>query len=294
MKVQKQMKAIRRRSMTAEVLGRLIRNKTAMLGLLILILVILACILANVICPEGYNSPDLPNRYLSPSIKSIKYIFGTDNFGRSMLARVLYGGRNSLMISFLATCLAAVIGVAFGAVCGYFGGTVDIILMRILDVLNAVPNLLLAIVISACLGDGKLNTVLAVGISFIPGFAKAVRGPVIALMNSDYIEAARSIDATNSRIITKHVLPNVLSPLIVQFTLTIALAILCVSSLSFLGLGIQAPEPEWGALLSAGRELLNHYPYLCTFPGLAIALTVFSVNLFGDGLRDAIDPKLKN
>jgi len=291
MKKNEHNRTIRRRSMAGEVIDRLVRNKTAMIGLLILLIVVFSCIFANVICPEGYNSNDLPHRYMSPSIK---FLFGTDSFGRSMLARVLYGGRNSLLIGFLATCLAAVIGIALGAICGYFGGAADIILMRFLDVLNAIPNLLLAIVISACLGTGKLNTVLAVGISFIPGFAKQVRGPVISLMGSDYIEAARSIDATNTRIIVRHVLPNVLSPLIVQFTLTIALSILCVSSLSFLGLGIQPPEPEWGALLSAGREYLTHYPYLCTFPGLGIALTVFSVNLFGDGLRDAIDPKLKN
>lgn len=291
MKQKTAQRVIKRRSMAGEVMDRLVRNKTAMLGLTILLVVVLACVFANVICPEGYNAQDLPNRYKAPGRQ---FIFGTDNFGRSMLARVLYGGRNSLLIGFLATCLAAVIGVILGAICGYFGGAADIILMRVLDVLNAIPNLLLAIVISACLGTGKVNTVLAVGISFIPGFAKQVRGPVIALMHSDYIEAARSIDATNARIIAKHVVPNVLSPLIVQFTLTIALSILCVSSLSFLGLGIKAPEPEWGALLSAGREFLTHYPYLCTFPGLGIALTVFSVNLFGDGLRDAIDPKLKN
>ena len=291
MKKNNENRIVKRRSMAGEVLSRLVRNKTAMLGLAILLIVVFACMFANVICPQGYNANDLPNRYQSPSWQ---HPFGTDNFGRSMLARVLYGGRNSLTIGFLATCLAAIICVIFGAVSGYFGGKTDMIVMRFMDVLNAIPNLLLAIVISACLGTGKVNTVLAVGISFIPGFAKQIRGPVIALMNSDYIEAARSIDASNARIIAKHVLPNVLSPLIVQFTLTIALSILCVSSLSFLGLGIQPPEPEWGALLSAGRSFLTHYPYLCTFPGLGIALTVFSVNLFGDGLRDAIDPKLKN
>lgn len=294
MKKQTTRKTIRRRSMWGEVLDRLIRNKTAMIGFAIMLVIVLACVFANVICPQGFNKYDLPNRFQPPNLSQFQQIFGTDKFGRGMLARVLYGGRNSLTIGLMATALAALVGVVIGAICGYFGGKVDILLMRVMDVLNAIPNLLLAIVISACLGEGKGNTIIAVGISFIPGFAKAVRGPVISLMNSDYIEAARSIDASNGRIIFRHVLPNVLSPLIIQFTLTIALAILCVSSLSFLGLGIKPPEPEWGALLSEGRELLQYYPYLCTFPGLAIAMTVFSVNLFGDGLRDAIDPKLKN
>ena len=288
-------KMIKKRSMGAEVLDRLVRNKTAMLGLVIFVFVILSCALASVFFPEGYNAQNLPMRYTTPGFTNgIKYIFGADAHGRSLLARVLYGGRNSLTIGFFATCLAAFLGITLGSICGFFGGKVDILLMRFLDVLNAIPNLLLAIVISACLGSGKFNTVMAVGISFIPAFAKTVRGPIISLMSSDYIEAARSIDATNTRIITKHVLPNVLSPIIVQFTLTIALSILCVSSLSFLGLGIQPPEPEWGALLSSGREFISYYPHLCTFPGLGIALTVFSVNLFGDGLRDAIDPKLKH
>lgn len=281
---------IKHRSILGEAFYRLIRNKTAMLGFVILMIVVLSCVFANVICPEGYNAQNIRERNQSPSLQ---HPFGTDSLGRSMLARVLYGGRNSLLIGFLATCFSAVVGIFLGTICGFFGGNVDFIVMRILDVFNAIPSLLMAIVISACLGSGKGNTIIAIGIAFVPKFAQIIRGPVIAQMSNDYIEAARSIDAKNGRIMLRHILPNVLSPIIVQFTLNVALAILCVSSLSFIGLGIQPPEPEWGALLSSGRSYIQYYPYLCTFPGLGIALTVFSVNLFGDGLRDALDPRLK-
>ncbi len=281
---------IKHRSILGEAFYRLIRNKTAMLGFVILMIVVLSCVFANVICPEGYNAQNIRERNQSPSLQ---HPFGTDSLGRSMLARVLYGGRNSLLIGFLATCFSAAVGIFLGTICGFFGGNVDFIVMRILDVFNAIPSLLMAIVISACLGSGKGNTIIAIGIAFVPKFAQIIRGPVIAQMSNDYIEAARSIDAKNGRIMLRHILPNVLSPIIVQFTLNVALAILCVSSLSFIGLGIQPPEPEWGALLSSGRSYIQYYPYLCTFPGLGIALTVFSVNLFGDGLRDALDPRLK-
>lgn len=282
---------IRRRSMFGEAMERLVRNKTAMFGFIILLIVVVLCLAANIICPKGYDQQDMSNRFMSPGPG---YIFGTDHLGRSMLARVLYGGRNSLMIGFAATVFGAGIGIVLGTISAYYGNRVDNIIMRILDVFNSIPNLLLAIVISAALGSGKFNTILAVGISTIPGFARTVRGPIMAIMGMDYIEAARTIDAKDSRIMFRHLLPNVLSPIIVQFTLGLAISILCVSSLSFLGMGIQPPEPEWGALLSYGRQYLSYYSYLCTVPGVAIALIVFSMNLFGDGLRDALDPRLKN
>ncbi|PYG90265.1 peptide/nickel transport system permease protein [Ruminiclostridium sufflavum DSM 19573] len=282
---------IRRRSMFSEAMARLVRNKTAMFGFFILVTVVLLCLAADIISPGGYDQQDMKSRFVAPGLE---HIFGTDHLGRSMLARVLYGGRNSLLIGFAATVLGAAAGIILGTISAYYGNMVDNIIMRILDVFNSIPNLLLAIVISSALGSGKVNTIIAVGISTIPGFARTVRGPILAIMGMDYIEAARTIDAKDSRIMFRHLLPNVLSPIIVQFTLGTAISILCVSSLSFLGMGIQPPEPEWGALLSYGRQYLNYYPYLCTVPGVAIALIVFSMNLFGDGLRDALDPRLKN
>jgi peptide/nickel transport system permease protein len=286
-----EMTEIRRRNMFGEAMARLFRNKTAMLGFAILVIVIVLCLAANLICPGGYDQQDMNNRFSTPGYGNI---FGTDHLGRSMLARVLYGGRNSLLIGFAATLFGAAAGIVLGIFSAYYGNKVDNIIMRILDVFNSIPNLLLAIVISAALGSGKFNTIIAVGVSTIPGFARTVRGPVLAIMGMEYIEAARAIDAKDRRIMFRHLLPNVMSPIIVQFTLGTAISILCVSSLSFLGMGVQPPEPEWGSLLSYGRNYLTYYPYLCTVPGVAIALIVFSMNLFGDGLRDALDPRLKN
>ena len=210
-----------------------------------------------------------------------------------MLARVLYGGRISLLIGFVATGISAVIGIILGTVAAYYGGIVDDIIMRILDVFSAIPNLVLAIALAAILGSGVFNCMLAVGITAVPAFARVVRAPILAVMNNEYIEAARSIDAKDKRIMFVHVLPNVLSPIIVQATFNLANAILMAASLSFLGMGVQAPNAEWGALLSASRQYMSNYPYLTIIPGCAIASVVLSMNLFGDGVRDALDPRLK-
>ena len=190
--------------------------------------------------------------------------------------------------------IAAALGIAVGAIAAYCGGLVDDIMMRVLDVFSAIPSLLLAIAISAALGNGIFTSMLAVGISSTPAFARMVRGPVLAIMDQEFIEAAYSIDAKDSRVILKHVLPNVLSPIIVQMTMNLASSILLAASLSFLGLGVQAPTPEWGYLLSSARQYMREYPYLVIVPGLSIASVVLSMNLFGDGLRDALDPRLKN
>lgn len=282
---------IKKRSMLAESMLRLLHNKSAMFGLLILLTVILLCLFAGVLCPQGYNTQNIADAYQLPGGR---YLLGTDNLGRSMFARVLYGGQVSLLIGFTSTLLAAVIGIILGMLAAYYGGRVDNVIMRIMDVVNSIPNLLLAVLVSACLGGGVVNTIIAVAVSSVAGFARTVRGPMLAIMGQEYIEAARSIDARDWRIMVKHILPNVLSPIIVQFTMGTAISILCVSSLSFLGMGIQPPNPEWGSLLSAGRQYLAKYPHLCVVPGVAIALVVFSMNLFGDGLRDALDPRLKN
>ena len=283
-------KEIKRRSVWQEATERLLRNRLAMLGLAILLIVIILCSLAGVICPDGQNAQDPTKAFIAPCKE---FIFGTDQLGRSMLSRVLYGGRVSILIAFVSTAISAVLGTVLGTVAAYYGGTVDDIIMRVLDVFSAIPNLLLAIALAAILGSGVFNCMLAVGVAAVPGFARVVRAPILAVMNNEYIEAARSIDATDRRIMFVHVLPNVLSPIIVQATTNLAQAILMAASLSFLGLGVQAPNAEWGALLSTGREFIKKQPYLTMVPGMAIASVVFSMNLFGDGLRDALDPKLK-
>lgn len=270
---------------------RLKRNRMAMLGLAIILLLIFATLLAPIIAPYGYDDQDVNRAFLGPCAQ---HLFGTDNLGRDIFSRILYGGRISLTMGLISVSLASVVGIFLGAVAGYYGGRIDNIIMRILDVLMAMPNILLAIAIAAALGPGLVNCMVAVGISTIPRFARVVRGPILALRNQEYIEASIAVNASDARIIFRHVLPNVLAPIIVQATLYIANAVMAASSLSFLGMGVQPPSPEWGAMLSAGRQYIREYWHVVTFPGIAIMLTVFSLNVLGDGLRDALDPRLKN
>jgi len=282
---------IRKRSMMQESLERLVRNKTAMAGFAVIVTVAILSALAGVICPEGYDAQDVTKAFIRPGKE---YILGTDNLGRSMLARVLYGGRISLTIGIISTSISAALGIILGSLAGYYGNKVDNIIMRTLDVFHAIPNTLLAIAISSAMGGGIVNAMIAVGISGVPNFAKVVRAPILAVKESEFVEAARSIDATNARIIFRHILPNVLSPIIITITGQLAGSILAASSLSFLGLGVQPPMPEWGSLIANARQYIRDYSYLVSIPGLAIAAVVLSMNLFGDGLRDALDPKLKN
>lgn len=281
---------VKRRSMLQESMHRLVRNKTAMAGVFVLAVITILCLLAPIICPEGYDLQNVRMKFQPPSLQ---YPMGTDQLGRSLFARILYGGRYSLLIGVSATIFGGVLGTILGSIAGFYGGKVDNLIMRVLDVFSAIPNLLMATAISAALGGGLFNCILALSISGTPGTARTVRGPILAVKEQEYVEAARSIDAKDSRIIFKHVLPNVLSPLIISLTGHVSGNILQAASLSFLGLGVQPPMPEWGALISGSRTYIREYPYLVTFPGLAIAVTVLSMNLFGDGLRDALDPKLK-
>ena len=290
-----QNKQIKSKSLLAVSLGRLKYSRTFILGTAIMIIIILVCVLANIICPEGYDLQQPDRRFIAPFTEGgLSYLFGTDEFGRSLLSRVLYGGRITLFVAIVSTAITTVFGTVLGAVSGFFGGKVDSVIMRILDIVAAIPTLLTAMVISAVLGSGLLNTMIAVSIPNIPGYARMIRGPVLTVMYLEYIEAAKRIDAINPRIIFKHVLPNILSPVIIKTTQNLATALLSTATLSFLGLGVQPPIPEWGALISSGREYILTYPYLVTVPGCFIALTVFSFNLMGDALRDAFDPRLKN
>ena len=224
---------------------------------------------------------------------SLAHPFGTDELGRDILARVVHGTRVSLSIGFTSTLLASLIGGTIGAVSGYFGKRVDMIISRIMDMLLAIPGTLLAIAIVAVLGTSVTNLIMAMVISSIPKFARITRGAVLTVKDVEYIEAARAIGATDRTIILSHVIPNCMAPILVEMTLNISFAILTISGLSFLGLGVEQPRPEWGAMLSSSRTYIRDYSYMALFPGLAIMVTILAFNLLGDGLRDALDPRLK-
>ncbi len=289
--MEKEKLVIKRRSMAAEVFGRFITKRIAVTGAVILLIVITLCLLAPVIAPYDYDAQDIMNKFQTPSRE---HLCGTDNLGRDIFSRLLYGGRISLMVGFITAPAAAIVGTALGAFAAFYGGKTDNIIMRVLDVFMALPQTLMAIAISAMLGAGIKSAIIAVAGANVPRYARPVRGPILAVRNMEYVEAAFAIDAKDPRIIFKHILPNVLSPIIVQITMGVGSAITMAASLSFLGLGVQPPYPEWGAMLSSARVYILDHFYMVTFPGLAIALVVISLNLMGDGLRDAMDPRLKN
>jgi peptide/nickel transport system permease protein len=270
---------------------RLRKNKSAMLGLIILVLLILCALFADFIAPHPYDLQDYAHTFESPSAD---HLFGTDNFGRDILSRVIHGARISLVVGFSSIITAIIVGGLLGAISGYYGGRLDNILMRAMDILMSIPGMLMAISLAAAMGPGLTNMVIAIAIADIPGYARVVRSSVLTIKDQEYIEAAQSIGASDVRIILKHIIPNCIAPIIVQATLGMAGAILSASSLSFLGLGIQPPTPEWGSMLSAARQYIMNYPHMCIFPGLAIMITIFALNMLGDGLRDALDPRLKN
>jgi peptide/nickel transport system permease protein len=286
-------KAVNRRktSQLLEIWKRLKKSKLALVGLAIIFILIFMAIFANIIAPYPYAKQDLNATLQFPSIK---HIFGTDEFGRDMFSRIVYGSRISLEVGFIAVSISVIIGGFVGAVAGYYGNKIDNLLMRLMDVLLSIPQILLAISIVAALGPGLVNLMVAVGISSIPGYARIVRASVLTIKDQEFVEAARAAGSSNARIIFKHILPNCAAPIIVQSTLGVATAILTAAGLSFIGLGIQPPTPEWGSMLSGGRGYIRDYWYLTLFPGLAIVITIFGLNVLGDGLRDALDPKLKN
>ena len=269
---------------------RLRKNKLAVLGLIIIVIIFLVAIFANFISPYSFDQQDLLSCFQGPSAQ---HWFGTDEFGRDIFSRVVYGTRISLLIGFVAVALAMVIGVLLGAFSGYYGATVDNIIMRLMDILLSIPQIILAIAIVAVLGNGLFNLMLAVGISSIPHYARIVRASVLSVKDQEFIEAAKAAGSSDLRIIFKHIIPNCLAPIIVQATLGVAMAILTAAGLSFVGLGISPPTPEWGSMLSSARSYIRDYAYMTMFPGLAIMITIFALNVLGDGLRDALDPKQK-
>ena len=273
-----------------DVLYRLCQNKAAMVGLAIMVLLVLCAIFADVLAPYGYDDQDLSRRFIEPCRE---FPFGTDNFGRDIFSRIIYGSRISLQVGLISVAISTVFGVALGAVAGYYGKVLDNIIMRVVDVMLAIPSILLAISIAAALGPGLRNVMIAISIGSVPSFARIVRASVLTIKEQEFVEAAQAVGAGDGRILLKHILPNCMATIIVQATLGVAGAILSTSGLSFIGLGISPPTPEWGSMLSAGRQYIRDHGYIVLFPGLAIMITIFALNLLGDGLRDALDPRLK-
>lgn len=279
-------------SLNHQIIRRFFRNKAALLGLIYMVVLLFAAVFADKLF--DYDTIVIRNNISERLIPPCAaHWFGTDDLGRDIFARVVHGARLSLTISFSAVALALVVGGIIGLFAAYYGGFVDELLMRLTDIFIAVPTTLMCIILVAALGSSSLNLILALGLASMPTFARVVRSVVLTVRDEEYITSARALGARDSEIVTKHVLPNCMGPILVQTTLRIASAIYNTSALSFLGLGIAQPAPEWGGMLSAGRNYIRTASYISLIPGLAIMLTVLALNLMGDGIRDAIDPKLK-
>jgi peptide/nickel transport system permease protein len=271
--------------------ARLRRSKSAMIGLVLIAVLLLTALAANAIAPQGIDEQDLRKGLLPPSRE---FLLGTDEFGRDMLSRIIHGSRVSLQVGIIATAISAAVGVGLGVVAGYFGGRLDYFIQGMVDISWAFPTVLMAIFLVAVLGPGLVNVMIAVGLVYWGGFARVVRGQVLSLREWEFVTAARAIGARDRSIMFRHILPNIISPVIVMATLMMGDAILIEATLSFLGMGAQPPIPSWGSILSSGRGYLVLAPWVTIFPGMAIIWTVLGFNLLGDGLRDALDPRLKN
>ena len=282
---------VKTRSEFQKAIGQLTKNWSAVVGGIVLAFIIIVALLAPLLAPEDPLAQDY-TRVLTPP--SPDHPFGTDQFGRDVLSRIIVGSRQSLAVAAIAIAIAASFGSLLGLLSGFFGGWIDTIIQRVIDVLLAFPGILFAMAVVAILGPGLLNAMIAVGISLIPSYARMVRGSVLSQKENAFVEAAQLCGAGSTRILVRHILPNVLGPIMVLATISIAWAILIGASLSFLGLGAQLPEPEWGLDLSMAREYLREAWWMTTFPGVAIMITVVSVNLIGEGLRDALDPRTRN
>ncbi|HEY0294089.1 MAG TPA: nickel transporter permease [Bordetella sp.] len=264
------------------------RNRTAMLGAAIVLVFVALAILASVLA----NADPLKTSFMTVR-KAPSHLFwlGTDELGRDIYSRMLFGARASLMVGLVSVVIALVVGVPFGLLAGYFGGWVDSVISRVTEALLAIPFLILAIALAAFLGPSLVNAMIAIGVSAAPKFTRLTRGQVLAVKNEDYVQGARALGASDLRIIVRHVLPNVMPPIIVQATITIATSIIAEASLSFLGLGLQPPNPSWGSMLNTAKNFMSQAPWMSIFPGAAIFLVVLGFNLLGDGLRDALDPR---
>lgn len=282
--------AVKKKSQFIEVMKRLADNKGAVVGGIIFLIVLLLAIFAPLIAPYNYAKINIPERLMAPCAK---HWFGTDQMGRDILSRVLYGARYSLLIGIGSCAFSAFFGVLVGAIAGYFGGKLDNLIMRICDVIQSIPGMILNITLACVLGPGVGNTILALGIEGIAGTARLMRSSILNVRKMEYLDAARTSNCGSVSIIAKHVLPNTFAPILVQATMGVGGRIMMAASMSYIGIGVQPPIPEWGAMLSDSRDFIMKYPYMCLIPGVCIMIVVLSLNLLGDGLRDALDPKLK-
>lgn len=270
----------------------LLKNKTAVAAMMFIIILVLVAVFADVIA--DYKTVVIKNNVsqrLQPPSRA--HWFGTDGYGRDIFARIVHGTRISLQIGIITTLMSMAGGIIVGSIAGFYGGRIDSIIMRICDIFMSIPAILMAMAIVAALGQGLFNLMIALTVTSIPTFARIMRSNILTIRESEYIEAARASGSSDASIIFEHIIPNAIGPLIVQATLGIASAILSAAGLSYVGLGVEPPRPEWGSMLSEARSYMRQYPYLLIFPGVMIVLTALSFNLFGDGLRDAMDPRLK-
>ena len=287
------LRAYKKRSLSQEVWRNYKKSPSAMIGLVIIIAIVIAAIVSQFVFNYDTDivQQDLMNRFLPPLTEG--HLLGTDQYGRDELTRVLYGAKYSLAVGIVSVAISCLFGCTMGLIAGYYRGVVENIILRFCEVFMGIPSVLLGVAIMTAFGQSLAVLMLAVGLVYVPMFARTARAAVLPVREEEYIEAAKVSGVGDLKIIFSHVLPNSLSPIIVQVTMGVANGILSASFLSFLGLGVPVPAPEWGAMLSSAREYIRDYGYLCTFPGIAIMVTVLSFNLMGDGLRDALDPKLK-
>ena len=283
-------KAVAPSSLWRDAAKRFCKNKTAVVALVILCIMIIAAIFAGVLTPYGPYESDLANVKATPSWA---HPFGCDENGRDILTRILYGARISLSVGVITVLISTAAGSVIGVISAYYGGVVDAVLSRLMEMIQSFPSILLAIIFMSVFGRGIENAIIAIAVVSIPGPARIIRSSVLSAKENDYVTAANAIGCTDLRIMFKHILPNILAPIIVNATMSVSGSILSLASLGFLGLGVQPPTAEWGYMLSSGRNFIFSASHIITLPGLAIAITVLSFNLLGDGLRDALDPRLK-
>ena len=274
-----------------EIWRRLKKNKIAVISLFIIVLVILIAIFAPVLAPNSYEKTNTSRPLEGPSRD---FPLGTDRLGRCVLSRLLYGAGQSLQMGLFAVTGSAIVGVILGSFAGYFGGFTDNLLMRILDIFQGIPMFLLCVTIAAVLGPSLRNAIIAIGIAMIPGNARLMRASILTVREMEYIEAAKSINSSDGTIILVHIIPNAIAPVIVSFTMSMGMAVLSGAMLSFIGLGVQPPIAEWGAMISEARSMMRSQPQLALYPGICVMITVLAFNMLGDGLRDALDPRLKS
>ena len=280
----------RKEGIVIQTIRRLRTNSTAMFGLIVLALLILLSVFATVIAPYHYTEMDMLQLNAAPSLK---HLFGTDSLGRDILSRVIYGARYSLLIGVGSVIFSAVFGVIVGCIAGYYGGWVDNLIMRLCDIIQSVPGMILNIALACVLGPGVINVIFAMGFEGIAGTARLMRSSILNVRKMEYLDAASLTNCSSLRVIVKHILPNTFAPILVQATMGVGARIIMAASMSYVGIGVQPPTPEWGAMLSDSRDFIMKYPYMCLIPGICIMVVVLAMNLLGDGLRDALAPKLK-